>query len=94
VQAWCERVAAPDGYVNDLETYPPNAPLGRRPLDLRETPLFNPDRPLRPVTRLRGRCGAGETCHAVVELATVRRRMLGERVVMVTRPGLGGHRNE
>jgi glutathione S-transferase len=28
VQAWCERVAAQDGYMNDLEPYPANAMLG------------------------------------------------------------------
>ena len=28
VQAWCERVAAQDGYVNDLEPYPANAMAG------------------------------------------------------------------
>jgi glutathione S-transferase len=28
LQAWCERVAAQDGYMNDLEPYPANAMLG------------------------------------------------------------------
>jgi glutathione S-transferase len=28
VQAWCERVAAQDGYMHDLEPYPANAQLG------------------------------------------------------------------
>lgn len=28
VQAWCDRVAAQEGYMNDLEPYPPNAQLG------------------------------------------------------------------
>ena len=28
VHAWCERVAAQDGYMNDLEPYPANAQLG------------------------------------------------------------------
>jgi glutathione S-transferase len=28
VRAWCDRVAAQDGYMNDLEPYPANAQLG------------------------------------------------------------------
>ncbi len=28
VQAWCERVAAQDGHMNDLEPYPANAMAG------------------------------------------------------------------
>ncbi len=28
VHAWCDRVAAQDGYMNDLEPYPANAQLG------------------------------------------------------------------
>jgi glutathione S-transferase len=28
VQAWCDRVAAQDGYMHDLEPYPANAQLG------------------------------------------------------------------
>jgi hypothetical protein len=28
VAAWCERVAAQDGYVNDLAPYPANAQAG------------------------------------------------------------------